>query len=83
MLRHWAVREHFVSGSKSQNVLVRLSSNFKHNTSRGSSCALWGYMNFDLLLVQNFVSGADRADRKLLGLCSLWSLVVPFKVFEP
>ena len=28
--------------SKSLKVLVRLSSNFTHNTSRGSSCAFWG-----------------------------------------
>ena len=41
MLRRWAVRKQFVSGA-SLKVLVRLSSNFTHNTPRGSSCAFWG-----------------------------------------
>ena len=40
MLRRWAIREQFVSGA--YQVLLRLSSNFTHNTSRGSSCAFWG-----------------------------------------
>ena len=39
MLRRRAVREQFVSGAYLLKVLVRLSSNFTHNTSRGSSCA--------------------------------------------
>ena len=93
MLRRWAVREHLVSGA-----YVRLSSNFAHNTSRGSSCAFLGYLNFDLLLVQNydlfrrfdahFVSGADLEkywadDSHIAHTCSLRSLVVPFQVFGP
>ena len=84
--------------SISLKVLVRLSSNFTHNTSRGSSCAFLGYMNFDLLLVQNydlfrlfdthFVSGADLekywADYSHIAhTCSLRSLAVLFQVFGP
>ena len=43
MLRRWAVLEHFVYGAYvSPEVLVRLFSNFSHNTSRGSSCAFRG-----------------------------------------
>ena len=80
MLRRWAVREHFVSRAYLK-VLVRL-------------CLLgWAYMNFDLLLVQNydlfrrfdahFFFGADLekywADYSHIAhICSLRSLVVPF-----
>ena len=44
MLRHWAVGPsvNISFWSISQKVLVRLSSNFTHNTSRRSSCAFWG-----------------------------------------
>ena len=47
MLRRWAAGPlgrpwTFRFRSISLKVLVRLSSNFTHNTSRGSSCAFWG-----------------------------------------
>ena len=99
MLRRWAVGPLSRPGtfrfqSISLKVLVRLSSNFTHNTSRGSSCAFWGiHMNFDLLLFQNydlfrrfethFVSGADLEKywvdySHIAHTCSLRSLVVLF-----
>ena len=71
---------------------------YTHNTSKGSSCAFFGYMNFDLLLVQNydlfrrfdahFVSRADLENywadySHIAHTCSLKSLVVPFQVFGP
>ena len=58
----------------------------------------YGYMNFDLLLFQNydlfrrfdthFISGADLENycadySHIVHTCSLRSLVVPFQVFGP
>ena len=39
MLRRWVIREHLISEHIS-GCTIRLSSNFAHNTSRGSCCAL-------------------------------------------
>ena len=90
MLQRWSVREHFVSVA-SQNVLVRLSSNFTHNTSR---IVHVGYMNYDLLFVQNYDLFRRFDGSRKLGLLgrlqsyctymiSKVSIFVPFQVFGP
>ena len=93
--RPWTIRFRSIS----LKVLVWLSSNFTHNTSRGSSCAFWGIwtltyfwfrnMTYLDVLTHTSFSGADLekywADYSHIAYspCSLMSLVVPFQVFGP
>ena len=95
MLRRWAVG---LSGNNSFPEHISESTCpivFKFYTQQ---LCLLGYLNFDLLLVQNydlfrcfdrhFVSGADvekywADDGHIAHTCSLRSLVVPFQVFGP
>ena len=96
-LGRWAVREQFVSGAY---LLKYLSECLQilQTTPLGGVVVILGYMNFDLLLVQNynlfrrfdahFVSRADLekywADySNIAHTCSLRPLVVPFQVFGP
>ena len=77
MLRRWAVREHFVTGAYLW-VLVRLSSNFTHNTSRGSSCAfglyeLWPTFGSELWPIWTFWLTLRFQSRSWKVLCRLQS----------
>ena len=74
MLRRWAVRKQFVSGAYPWKYLSDCLQ-ILHTTPLGGLVVPLGYMNLDLLLVQNydlfrrfdahFVSGADLG--KVLG----------------
>ena len=89
--RPWTFRFRSIS----LKVLVRLSSNFTHNTSRGSSCAFWGiwaltYFWFrtmtylDVLTHTSFPEQISKSTGPITAhTCSLRSLVVPFQVFGP